>query len=596
MTTYETRHFDIEARAAGDGIECSLSSEYPVDRAWGREVLVHTAEAIDLSRSPLPLIESHDTQRLPVGVIDGLRVVGRKLRGTIRFGNSARAQELAADARAGILRSLSIGYSISKTEQAGDAIRVTRWAPHECSLVSVPADPTVGIGRSLSKGTQTMNYDTDTQEQQSRSQRRAENRALADERERTQDILAIGENYGLQSLAAEAVRDGCSLAEFQKRCIEAMSTRARPTADISLGDNWLMGSSRSRETREYSLVRAITAAATGDWSKAGYEREVSKELERQSGRAARSLMVPLDALAPQRRDLTVGTATAGGNLVETVHGGFVDMLRQRSVVLSRATWLTGLSGNVDLPRQTGAATAYWVAENGAATESQQSFDRIELRPKSVSAFTDISRRMMLQTGGAIEQLVRNDLTAQLSIALETAAVNGSGSGNQPVGVLNTSGIGAVAIGTNGGAPTWAHMVGLETALTASHADTASLAYITNGAVRGKLRTTETATGSGQFVWQGTGEPGMGTIGGYAAAVSQAVPSNLTKGTSSGVCSAVILGNWSDLLIGQWGGLDLLVDPYSNSSAGIVRVVAFMDVDVAVRYAESFAAIKDALTA
>jgi HK97 family phage major capsid protein len=252
--------------------------------------------------------------------------------------------------------------------------------------------------------------------------------------------------------------------------------------------------------------------------------------------------------------------------------------------------LTGLVGNIAIPRQTGGATAYWVAESGAPTESAQAFDQVTMSPKTVGAFSDISRKLLLQSSIDIESFVRRDLATVLGLAIDLAGINGSGASNQPTGVLNVSGIGSVAGGTNGLAPTFAHIVELETDVAVANADIGSLGYMTNAAVRGKLKTTEKASSTGQFVWEG------GELNGYRAKVSNQVPSNLTKGTSSGVCSAIIFGNWADLIIGMWGGLDLMVDPYTGSTAGTVRVVALQDVDVAVRHAESFSAMKDALTA
>jgi len=251
-----------------------------------------------------------------------------------------------------------------------------------------------------------------------------------------------------------------------------------------------------------------------------------------------------------------------------------------------------LVGNIAIPRATGGATAYWVAETGAPTESQQAFDQVALSPKTVGAFTDISRKLLLQSSIDVEGFVRNDLATVLALAIDLAGINGSGASNQPTGILNTAGIGSVAGGTNGLAPTYQNMIDLETAVALANADVGAMGYLTNAKVRGKLKSTQkVATYGDDFVW---GEDGA--VNGYAATVSNQVPSNLTKGTSTGVCSAILFGNFADLIIGQWGALDLTVDPYTGSTSGTVRVVALQDVDIAVRHAESFAAMKDALTA
>lgn len=421
-----------------------------------------------------------------------------------------------------------------------------------------------------------------------------EQRAREGEHKRAADIIAIGEKYGLQSLASDAVRSGMPVGEFQAKAIEALSSRAKPTADIGLTE---------REARRFSMVRAIAAlAATGAESRkareaAAFEIECSQAVADKIGREARGVFVPNEV---QQRDLVVGTTTAGGHLVSTdlLASSFIDLLRNRmSVMRAGAQMLTGLQGNIAIPRMTGAATAYWVTEGNAPTESQQAFDQVTMSPKTVGAFTDLSRKLLLQSSVDVEGLVRRDLATVLGLEIDRVALNGSGSAPQPRGVLQTSGIGAVVGGTNGLAPTWAHIVELWSDVAAANADFGTTGFVTNSKVIGKLMTTEKATGTAQFVCPGFPDAsGVTSIAGARAVVSNQVPSNLTKGTSSGVCSAIAFGNWADLIVGMWGVLDLMVDPYSNSTSGTVRVVALQDVDVAVRHAESFSAMLDALTA
>ena len=259
--------------------------------------------------------------------------------------------------------------------------------------------------------------------------------------------------------------------------------------------------------------------------------------------------------------------------------------------------VTGLTGNIAIPRATGGATAYWVAESGAPTESQQAFDQVAMTPKTVGAYTDISRKLLLQSSLDVEAFVRNDLATVLALEIDRAAINGSGASNQPTGILATSGIGDVAGGTNGLAPTWAHIVELWSDIANANADFGAMGLMTNAKVIGKLMSTLKSSGvAGYIVEDFPSAEGITNVSGLRGGVSNQVPSNLTKGTSSGVCSALINGNWADLIIGEWGTLDLMVDPYTGSTSGTVRVVALEDVDIAVRHPESFSAMKDALTA
>jgi HK97 family phage major capsid protein len=186
------------------------------------------------------------------------------------------------------------------------------------------------------------------------------------------------------------------------------------------------------------------------------------------------------------------------------------------------------------------------------------------------------------------------LTQAAAIGLDLAALHGTGSSNQPTGIINVSGIGLVSGGTNGLAPTWANMVALETEVAQDNADIGSVGYLTNAKVRGKMKTVEKASGTAQFLWN-DGADGFGMVNGYRAGVSNQVASNLTKGTASSICSAAFFGNWADLLIGEWGAIEIIQDPYSKKKQGLVEVTSFVMADIAVRHAQSFAVNKDILT-
>lgn len=365
--------------------------------------------------------------------------------------------------------------------------------------------------------------------------------------------------------------------------------RPTPMADPNIGMS-------GADIRQYSLVRAINAAATGDWRNARLELEASEAVAKRMGISPQGLFVPYDWMAGgEQRDLVKGTSTAGGHTVATnlLSQNFIDLLRNRMVLQQAGiTVLSGLVGDVAIPRQTGGATAYWVAESGAPTESQQAFDQVTMNPKTLGAFTDMSRKLLKQSSLDVEAFVRMDLAMIQALEIDRAGLHGSGSSNQPTGIAATSGIGSVAGGTNGLAPTRTHLVNLETEVAQDNADVGNLAYVTNTKVRGKLKLTEVASNTGIWTWQDGPTP----LNGYRALVSNQVSSTLTKGTSSGVCSAIFFGNWRDLIMGMWGGLDLMVDPYTASTSGTVRVIVLQDVDIAVRHPESFSAMLDALTA
>jgi HK97 family phage major capsid protein/HK97 family phage prohead protease len=578
-----------------------FSSEFAVARSFGNEVLSHEAGAANLARlnDSAPLLWNHDPNKV-IGVVERAWIDEQSKRGysTVRFSRNAFAQEILADVKDGVLRNVSFAYEINDMQQRAEDFVATKWAPFEISVVSIPADPhQVGFGRTLDSqlaataATNPPPTSTNVVPMENTpdlSVVRAE--AAEAERSRISGITALCDKHNMSDLAGELVRGGKGIDEARAAVLERMGSAQKPVndkaADIGLTE---------AETRRFSFVRAINALAHPTDRRcqeaARFEFEVSDAAAKAMGKESRGLMVPAEVL---RRDLTVGTATAGGNTVATdlLAANFIDLLRNKAVVMGLGTqMLTGLQGNIAIPRQTGGATGYWVAESGSPTESQQAFDQVTMSPKTLGAFTDISRKLLLQSSIDIETFVRNDLATVLALEIDRAAIHGSGASNQPTGILATSGIGSVAGGTNGAAPTWANIIGLETEVAQDNADLGSLNYLTNTKVRGKLKGTFTNSTYGEAPVFGLD----GRMNGYNTAVTNMVSSTLTKGTSSGICSAIIFGNFADLIVGMWGSLDLMVDPYTSSTSGTVRVVALQDLDIAVRHPESFSAMLDALT-
>jgi HK97 family phage major capsid protein/HK97 family phage prohead protease len=618
------RHFSIEQRSSagnGEPVPVVISSTAPVDRGGYVEVLDHSPDAIDMSRARdgLPLIEGHDQSRAPIGRVTDLTTDGTRLRGRVRFGSSARARELLADVQAGIVTGLSVGYQINETRQQGGALVATRWTPMEVSAVAVPADQQAGfyraaaISNSPTPGDHTMEtLSTNDSTALSRSQRRAAGNAAQSEQERIAAIRNVVSGYSSQmddtgnAIAEDLIQNGGSHTVLQHYLLNRVRYSRPP---LPHGNVPSLGSAPSsldlsrQDLSRYSLLRAVRAAAYGKENRrliddAAFEYEVSAAMAQRAGITPKGLMVPMEAFFGTR-DMTVGTTSAGGHLVATelMAGRFINTLDAvPQVVALGATMLTGLTGNVAIPRMTsGTAPAWLSAEGGTYTETQPAFDQVTLTPKDVAAMTDLSRRLLQQSTPAADELVRSDLAKRIAAAIDLAAINGTGSSGQPLGILGTAGIGSVAGGTNGAAPSWTNVTKLIQEVAVDNALSGNLGFLTNAAAAATLLRTEKATGTGLFVWEAGRMAAEGTVAGYRAAISNNVPSNLTKGTASGVCSAIVFGNWADLLIGMWGGVDIVVDPYTFSSTGGLRITAAATVDVAVRHPQSFAAITDVLT-
>jgi HK97 family phage major capsid protein/HK97 family phage prohead protease len=581
----------VPSKADDRLITCSISSDAPYERWFGKEILSHRPGSMNLQRveaGACPFLADHDQTKL-IGKVMSVSLDGRKATALIKLGNSALAEEIYADLKAGIRTEISIGYVIEEMEEKEEGnFLVTRFTLLEVSSVSVPADYSIGVNRSENNNHKTVvkNHMVKTMENQNSCELN---------KGQVLDILALGKMHGFEKEAHRAVEENTSVDAFRQIVLAKLESK---TVVVNQRDMYTYdGNQRATDVPKSSLVAAILAQIPGQNSReAGEAIELSQELARSAGRKPRGIFVPIGGIS-QRALLTSGSA---GQTVATdfMGGSFIDMLRNAALITRLgATWLPGAIGNIAIPRQTGSAVAEWLAENGALTATDQSFDQASLAPKTVGARTSLSRQTLLQSGVDIENIVKRDLASCLGLALDMAAIYGTGLNNQPLGILNTSGIGAVVGGANGLAPTWEHIVALHSELANSNALLGSLGFLTNSKVTGKLMTTEKATGTAKFIVENLPDAqGMTKIGGATCGVSNQVPSDLTKGTSAGVCSALSYGNWADLIIAQWGVLDIIVDPFTDSIRGQLNITAFLSADVTVRRPESFAAMKDALTA
>jgi HK97 family phage major capsid protein len=360
-----------------------------------------------------------------------------------------------------------------------------------------------------------------------------------------------------------------------------------------------------KERNEYSIRRAILAAF-GETEQGRLELEVSAELGKSIGRSPQmgGIFVPtrLNVPRPQAASgLDTKTNAAGKYTVATEVRDLIELLRNHTRVIQLgATVLSGLQGNLQFPTQATPGVLYWTGEDPGTdvTQADITFGVRTMTPKTCQSTTAFSRQLLAQSTVDVEALVREDIAKIHALGIDLAAIAGTGNSNQPHGIIGTTGIGSVLAGdgTNGAVPTYATIVDLETSIAAANADEDGMRFLTTPGMRGKLKKVGKldSTYASIPLWDQWGNaPGIGDLIGYQAFVSNQVPSTLTKGTKSGVCHAIIFGYWPSVVIGEWGVIELVVDPYSSKKQGLIEVTSFQMVDVMLRQPAQMAACLDA---
>ncbi|MFW6030992.1 MAG: phage major capsid protein [Myxococcota bacterium] len=418
--------------------------------------------------------------------------------------------------------------------------------------------------------------------------------AMEAERKRAADITQLCHAHDMGERASEWIGAGHS-ADLVGRKILELKERERPGSTLPEAKPPV--ELTEEENQEYSIRRLIMAAADGKHDRAGFEMEIHDELSQKLNHSPKGIMVPtnlgvsrevyrkqdLDAVG-YRSQLTTQTTGGGEELVFVEPGSFIDLLRSRMVTTQMgATFLPGLRGNVDFPKQTGAGEFSWVDEEaGSDTPGDSDADTalVQLRAKNGRSITSFSRTLLAQSVVNVEQLVRRDLSAIGSRGLDQAALHGTGASNQPTGIYSASGVHPVAFD---GTIDYPKVVKMETKIAEADADVDRMGYVGTPGVRGAAKTTLTFpdANTGAPIW--TGGVRDGEMNGFNAMASTQVKKDLGAGSEHGL----IFGAWEHLLIGEWGAMDLLVDPFTRGGRGLIRVILFLIADVALRYPEAF---------
>jgi HK97 family phage major capsid protein len=599
--------FDLEGRESDDAIPVVVSSDAVVEVMDGPEILVHSREAVDLSRAPLPIIATHSGGQINVGIVDGLRIDGGLMRGVAKFGARQEAREYKSDVLGGIIRSVSVGYRRIKGSIRKDGVLVTsRWMPSHVAMVAEPADNNAGFYRAAQPK---FELERAPVSQPAATTATPGVANMADANAAAGAVADDQQDQGVQQRAAVQPKQGPTGAEMEaakQRAIERLCKAGNiPNATrdmwITAGWDWdkvsedylQIQTQRAEQTKKqqasaiglseaeakrFSIFNAVNAVINKNWSKAGFEAECSRAIAHKLNRLPdeHKFFVPFEVQQQpvgNKRDLTVASAAGGGYLVGTDNTSFIELMRNRSVVYSMgARRLAGLVGSVTVPKQTAAGTAVWLAnEASTATESAQTFGQMALSPKTVGAYTEISRNLLLQSSPDAEGIVKADLAAVCALAIDVGALRGSGSGGEPAGIVGTSGVGSVT-GTSLDA---AKVLEFQSDVAGGNLLTEAFGYVTTPAVAALLMVRpELPTTGTTRLWAGSLL--NGSLFGQRAM------------SSNQMSSATMLGgDFSQVVIAEWGVLEVEVNPYANFQAGIVGVRAMVTMDVGVRYGGAF---------
>jgi HK97 family phage major capsid protein/HK97 family phage prohead protease len=577
----------------------SFSSEEPYERSFGMEVLSHKAGAIRDQRaegSAMPLLFNHNRD-MHLGKPHNFRVENGRTVCDLYFSENPMPQEKLRDLRDGILTETSIAYQVHKYEadSSKDTYTATDWELLECSLVTIPADYTVGATRNFEnegvtveisekKGLDVLRVKQNTEPMpdpttpsgsavtvKSESDIRAEiTREFEAEQARKEQVTALSTRFN--RWVDNETRDtflrtaGRPVAELQAIILEKQAKQpVEQVAPVSEG-------MKEKDLSKYSMVRAINGILNGNFD--GLEREMSAHVAKLHNRQGNSMgfFVPQDVMT--RTLFATGAPTAAGLFVDAGPQGqsLIDLYRNKmNVVAMGAQVLSGLTGDLAIPRQTGGATASWLAEDATVSATNQAVGQLLMKPHRLAAATGYSRQLLTQSSIDVENFVRNDLMTVLAIEKDRAALLGSGSSGEPLGVYNTPGIGSTVDITATSSITYAEAVQFETNIAAGNADIGSLGYITSIYIRGTARITAKFASTATPLWDGD-----------MLANHKARATNQLTATPS-----VIFGNWADMIIGDWASPEVIVDPYSLSLANQVRVVVNQLTDIGIRHPASF---------
>lgn len=549
------REFEINSESMSEDfiLDFAVASNLPIKMSYGTEVLVIGEENIKLDRlkSAGNIVFSHDKEEILGKVLDAYIADGL-LRVKARFSEHSEHFGMIKD---GTLTSVSVGYLVHRYENRDGILYAMEWEPLEVSLVAVPADITVGIGRSLDTNEIKVTPTVETVESKPIIKI-----TKLEEIKMELNYRQIGAQYGLnESDILFAERSALTETQFQNLIIEKLQNKAVATrqADVELNE---------KEVEQYSLARAILAFDPKSGVKAGFEAEVSEQIARTLGKSTNGLFIPQQVL---ERDMSAGGTNLGKDFVQSINPGMFVNYAFNTTLANKlgVNFITGLRENLQIPKITGATTFAWYSENGEITQADPATGQITLAPRRGGASFNYSNMLLKQSNPSVEAYLVGHIRDSVAVGIDNAVFNGTGANGQPSGILTSVTTNTVT-GTS-----FSHAKSLDFPAKIATANRLSgkLAYVTNPTVGALLKSREKASGYPSYLITDDNK-----MAGY----------NVFESNQIGA-STLVFGDWGMIVVGQWGGIELIINPYTNAKKGLVEITAQAMLDVAVLDEKAF---------
>jgi len=328
----------------------------------------------------------------------------------------------------------------------------------------------------------------------------------------------------------------------------------------------------AKAMRKYSVMNVLRALS-GQRVDIGYERELSDECAKLRGKSATGIIIPHAALGGTRDFTKSGTSSASIS-TDLLAGEFIDLLRTKTVLAPLGVrFLSGLVGDVAIPKMSAGATGYWVTEGSDVTESQPTLGQVTGSPHTCGVLVDISRRLMIQSTPDAEAMVRDEILNRIARTVQVGVFQGTGADGQPTAITGASGINNPTV--TQGTPTYAQILNFPGDILTDNAAADGMKWAMTAEVWAKLASIFTnATYGGMPIldWKSK------TMLGYQYEISEDVGAN-----------SLFFGNWASVVVGVWGnGIDVNADTATLSASGGLRLVGLEDVDVMVREGKALA--------